>query len=125
MIDLACAFGEQRRPINPRPCLRPLQIFRNLYNSPNFSGPVLIPHSSCIFPVSWPTSSQFNSAERRLYGYFAHHHSSILRAWITGVSSLQGHGIDREWRVLNLYDLRIGDYASGVAAGGSQFVSRD
>ena len=54
--DRACSFtvAEVIAPaILAQP---PLQIFRKLYNSQNFSGPVLIPHSSCIFRFLRPTS---------------------------------------------------------------------
>jgi len=92
---------------------------------PKFSWPRSHPHSSCIFRFLRPTSLAVHWAERRLYGYFAYYHSSFLRTWNTGLPSVQGHGTGRQWRVLDLSDLRAGDYASGVAAGGAESVSGD
>ena len=78
-------------------------------------------HSSFIlhrFPFLRTTSPAVHLAERRLYGYFADHHTSIMRARNAGLSSLQGFSAGSEWRIFDLSDVQFGDHSPGAFTGG-------
>lgn len=51
-----------------------------------------------------------------LYGYFADHYTSIMRARDAGLSSLQGFGVSSQRRILDLSDLQSGDYTPSALA---------
>jgi len=54
-----------------------------------------------------------------LYGYFADHHTSILRARNAGLSSLQGFSAGSEWSFFDLSDMQSGDHTPGALTGGA------
>ena len=118
--------GAMRLPIVQAKALVHL---RSLFT--NFSDPVQYAkffaprsHSSFILHRLPFLGQQHRSSpsERRPYGYFADHQSSLMRTRNAGLSSLQGFGAGSERGIPDVSDMRSGDYTASPSARGARSV---